>query len=66
MNPSGRTHHKVKVTVYLTPEELLHMDATLLEVRRRTGRRVDRGRYIREAVFSSSLSTIADRIRRAN
>lgn len=62
---SGRTHHRVKVTFYLTDEELHALEATVVEVRRRTGKRVDRGRYIREAVFTASLSRIAARIREA-
>lgn len=66
MNVSGRNHHAVKVTVYLTPDEALRIDANLLEIRRRTGLRVDRGRYIREAIFQGSLSRIATRIKEAS
>jgi hypothetical protein len=60
---SGRSKHKHKITVYLTHEELLNLDTTLLELRRRTGQQVDRGRYIREAVFTSSLAKVVARIR---
>ena len=60
-----RAHLKTKVTFYLTQEELLHLDATVLEVKRRTGKRVDRSRYIREALISASLTHIAHRIGRA-
>lgn len=63
---SGRTHHRSKVTIYLTDEELLALDATVLELRRRWGIKVDRGRYVREAIFSSSLARIAERVRRPN
>lgn len=64
--PSGRNHHAVKITIYLTPEELHALDSTVLEVRRRSGKRVDRGRYVREAIALSSLSRIAQRIREAD
>jgi len=60
---SGRTYHRTKVTVYLTDEELLALDSTVLELRRRYGVKVDRGRYVREAIFSSSLLKIAERVR---
>jgi len=63
---SGRTAHKHKVTFYLSEEEIHALDATVVEVRRRTGgKRIDRGRYIREAVFTASLSKIAARLRDA-
>jgi len=63
MNVSGRTRHKSKVTIYLTDDELLALDTTVLELRRRWGVKIDRGRYVREAIFSSSLHRIAERVR---
>jgi len=60
---SPRTHHRKKVCVYLTDEELNALESAVLECRRRTGRRIDRGRYIREAIYISSLSKIASRLR---
>lgn len=59
---SGRTRHETKITVYLTDAELLALDSTVLELRRRYGTKVDRSRYVREALAMSSLHKIAARI----
>ena len=47
--PSGRVRHDEKMTVYVTPEELLDLEHARLTVRR-LGLAVDRGRLVREAV----------------
>ena len=48
--PSGRERHDEKITVYLSAEELDGIDVAQLDLRRRFGIRVDRGRIVREAV----------------
>lgn len=60
---SGRTNHGAKMTVYLTPAELLSVDHTVLELRRIYGIKIDRSRFVREALASVSLRKIADRVR---
>lgn len=63
MTTSPRRKHAAKMTVYLDESELLALDATVLEMRRRYGIKVDRGRYVREALAMSSLSRVADRLK---
>lgn len=48
--PSGRERHDEKITVYLSADELDGIDLAQLDLRRRFGIRVDRGRIVREAV----------------
>jgi hypothetical protein len=48
-SPSGRVRHDQKMTVYVTSEELLELEAARLTLRR-AGVGVDRGRLVREAV----------------
>lgn len=48
--PSGRERHDEKITVYLSAEELDGIDIAQLDLRRRFGIRVDRGRIVREAI----------------
>jgi hypothetical protein len=60
---SVRGKHDAKLTVYLTSAELLAIDQTLLEMRRVFGIKVDRSRFVREALHSMSMRTIAERIR---
>lgn len=48
--PSGRERHEEKITVYLSPEELLELEASRLKLRGEHGLAVDRGRIVREAV----------------
>jgi hypothetical protein len=48
--PSGRERHEEKITVYLSPEELLVLEAARLRLRGEHGLAVDRGRIVREAV----------------
>ena len=48
--PSGRVRHDEKMTVYVTSDELLHIEHARLSLRRAHGLAVDRGRLVREAV----------------
>lgn len=48
--PSGREKHDEKITVYVSPEELLGLERARLELRAAHGLAVDRGRIVREAV----------------
>jgi hypothetical protein len=47
---SGRVRHDEKMTVYVTSEELLDIEHARLDLRRRHGVAVDRGRIVRAAV----------------
>jgi hypothetical protein len=48
--PSGRQRHDEKVTFYCTAEELMDLENARLQLRRRHGIAVDRGRLVREAL----------------
>jgi hypothetical protein len=48
--PSGREKHDEKITVYVSPEELLVLEQARLDLRAVHGLAVDRGRVVREAV----------------
>lgn len=48
--PSGRERHEEKITVYLSPEELLELESARLRLRAEHAMAVDRGRIVREAV----------------
>jgi hypothetical protein len=48
--PSGRIRHDEKMTVYVTSDELLHLEQARLTLRSAHGLAVDRGRLVREAV----------------
>ncbi len=48
--PSGRVKHDEKMTVYVTADELLDIEAARLDLRRHHGLAVDRGRLVRAAV----------------
>ena len=48
--PSGREKHDEKITVYVSPEELLALEQARLDLRAVHGLAVDRGRVVREAV----------------
>ena len=48
--PSGRVRHDEKMTVYVTSDELLHIEHARLSLRSAHGLAVDRGRLVREAV----------------
>jgi hypothetical protein len=47
--PSGRERHDEKITVYLSPEELVELEHARLALRQH-GLAVDRGRIVREAL----------------
>jgi hypothetical protein len=47
---SGRERHDEKITVYVSPEELVAIEQARLVLRAEHGIAVDRGRLIREAV----------------
>jgi hypothetical protein len=48
--PSGRERHDEKITVYVSPEELLALEQARLTLRADHGLAVDRGRLVREAL----------------
>jgi hypothetical protein len=48
--PSGRQRHDEKITVYVSPEELVALEHARLNLRAVHGLAVDRGRMVREAV----------------
>jgi hypothetical protein len=47
---SGRQRHDEKITVYVSPEELLGLEQARLTLRAEHGLALDRGRIVREAV----------------
>jgi hypothetical protein len=51
--PSRRVRHEEKITVYVTPDELLDLEHIRLVLRREHGIAVDRGRIVRAAVTAS-------------
>ena len=60
--PSGRERHDEKITVYLSPDELLDLERARLALRQDHGLAVDRGRIVREALVMvlSELETEGD------
>jgi hypothetical protein len=48
--PSGRQRHDEKITVYVSPEELVDLEHARLTLRADHGLAVDRGRIVREAL----------------
>jgi hypothetical protein len=48
--PTGRERHDEKITVYVSPGELLDLEHARLNLRATHGLAVDRGRIVREAV----------------
>ena len=48
--PTGRIRHEEKITVYVSPEELLELEHARLSLRGTHGLAVDRGRIVREAI----------------
>jgi hypothetical protein len=48
--PSGREKHDEKITVYVSPTELVDLERARLTLRADHGLAVDRGRIVREAV----------------
>lgn len=48
--PSGRERHDEKITVYVSPDELVDLEHARLALRADHGLAVDRGRIVREAL----------------
>jgi hypothetical protein len=48
--PTGRERHEEKITVYVSPEELVDLEQAKLVLRAQHGMGVDRGRIVREAI----------------
>ena len=48
--PTGRERHEEKITVYVSPEELVDLEQAKLVLRAQHGLGVDRGRIVREAI----------------
>ncbi|MDQ1706200.1 MAG: hypothetical protein QOF18_2566 [Frankiaceae bacterium] len=48
--PSGRERHDEKITVYVSPEELVDLERARLSLRADHGLAIDRGRIVREAL----------------
>jgi hypothetical protein len=48
--PSGRERHDEKITVYVSPDELLDLEHARLTLRAEHGLVADRGRIVREAL----------------
>jgi hypothetical protein len=48
--PTGRVRHEEKITVYVSPEELIELEHARLALRSTHGLAVDRGRIVREAI----------------
>jgi len=48
--PSGRERHDEKITVYVSPDELMDLEHARLTLRGDFGLSVDRGRVVREAL----------------
>jgi hypothetical protein len=71
--PSGRERHDEKITVYLSPDELIDLERARLALRQDHGMAVDRGRIVREAIAlvlveleaKGESSTLVRRLREA-
>lgn len=48
--PTGRERHDEKITVYVSVDELMHLERARLSLRGEHGLAVDRGRIVREAL----------------
>jgi hypothetical protein len=49
-HPSGRQRHEEKITVYVSPAELVELERSRLTLRAEHSLAVDRGRIVREAL----------------
>lgn len=58
--PTGRERHDEKITVYVSPEELMDLERARLTLRGDHGLAVDRGRIVREAL-AVVLADLADK-----
>ena len=47
---TGRERHDEKITVYVSPEELVDLEQAKLVLRAQHGLAIDRGRIVREAI----------------
>ena len=47
---TGRERHEEKITVYVSPEELVDLEQAKLVLRAQHGLAIDRGRIVREAI----------------
>jgi hypothetical protein len=47
---TGRQRHEEKITVYVSPQELIDLEQTRLTLRAAHGLGIDRGRIVREAL----------------
>ncbi|MEO6471022.1 MAG: hypothetical protein ABIR57_04155 [Aeromicrobium sp.] len=56
---SGRVKHDEKMTIYVTPAELLAVEQARLKLRGELGRSVDRGRLVR-AALALALADLED------
>jgi hypothetical protein len=69
---SGRERHEEKITVYVSPEELVALEQARLVLRAEYGVAVDRGRLVRESVAEmltdleahGEASAVVQRLRR--
>ena len=57
---SGRIRHDQKITVYFSSEELFALEDATLELKRRHGINLDRGRLVRTAVALALLDLAED------
>ena len=48
--PTGRERHEEKITVYVSPEELVELERARLSLRAEHRLAIDRGRIVREAL----------------
>jgi hypothetical protein len=48
--PTGRERHDEKITVYVSPDELVDLERSRLTLRAEHGLAIDRGRIVREAL----------------
>lgn len=48
--PTGREKHDEKITVYVSPQELIEIERARLTLRAEHGLGIDRGRIVREAL----------------
>jgi hypothetical protein len=48
--PTGRQRHDEKITVYVSPDELVELERSRLTLRAEHGLAIDRGRIVREAL----------------
>lgn len=57
---TGRVRHDHKITVYFSEDELLALEDANLDLRRKHGIRIDRGRFVRTAVALAIIDMEAE------